>query len=134
MFAVVDGAHHDRDASFARFVRDNAFTALLRSLARHVRDSAALLEPGVLEGDVDALAHARTMALWFGARVIDQAKKIAGARAIADPPLLSDPLGRPLTLRQVAKAAKSSGGAARANNCSARFRHLGKSSHISMNM
>jgi hypothetical protein len=110
MFAVVDGAHLDRDASFARFVRDDRFVSLLRGLDRHIRDSAALLEPGILEGNADALSHARTMAVWFGGNLMRQSGKVAGARVIADAPLLVDPIGRPLTLRRVAKVAGDNGG------------------------
>jgi hypothetical protein len=109
MFAIVDAGDLARDASFARFVRNEAFTTLVQSLTPHVEACAGLLEAGILADEKLALARAGILARVLGRRLLRQGSGATATAILADARLLSDPLGRPLTLRRIHQAAGKTG-------------------------
>lgn len=109
MFAVIDGNDLARDASFARFVRNDAFKSLVQSLERHVEECARHLEAGILADEPLALERAGALARVLGRRVVRQGKGAGAAAVLAEARLLRDPLGRSLSLAQVQKAAGKTG-------------------------
>jgi len=109
MFAVVDGDDLARDASFTRFVRNDAFKSLVQSLERHVEECARHLEAGILADEPLALERAAAMARVLGRRVVKQGKGAGAAAVLAEARLLRDPAGRPLSLARIHKAAGKTG-------------------------
>ncbi|MDP2339463.1 MAG: HD domain-containing protein [Deltaproteobacteria bacterium] len=105
--AVVDAAGSPRDASFARFIRDDAFNALLQgALLQHRKPAALLVDVGhngsvslAVPEDQRTWAHAVARDvlthLGHGARSTNN-KRLAGLRSL---PLLIDALGKPLSVQ-----------------------------------
>ena len=116
--ALVDAPHLPRDASFTRFIRNDAFNALLRWCATRCRQAAPLLtslgqrlSPLELEEHRDwTHAIARDVLAHMGpeGRTTTN-KQLAGLRAL---PLLTDVLGAPLTLDALIEDAARHGHAA----------------------
>lgn len=94
VFAVVDGATLDRDASFTKFVRNKAFQAHVDAVVRALIQTPALLGADLQRGDQLAVARARMIAHWAGPRVFEDAFK-----PIAEGPLFRDIQARPLSIK-----------------------------------
>ena len=100
LFAIVDGGALDRDASFVRFIRDDAFARVVAAADQAIVRLATLLVDDLRDEKPLAIERARRLVAFLGRDALGGGK---GRTALREANLLRDPAGGGVSLHDLTK-------------------------------